>query len=299
MDRLAISFSGGRSSAVMLDLCLDAYSELDISITFANTGCEHEETLRFVDAIDRNLCRPRGREVVWIEAEVTQELGVGPAPRIVDYATASRDGKPFRETVRKYGVFNRTRPQCTTKLKEDPMRNYRRRVLGWEKGSYSVAVGIRADEVDRVSARAAELRLIYPLVDARYTRRDVNEHAARWPWDLRLPSDAHGNCVWCWKKSLRKLYTVAAQTPEAFDFPAEMERLYGEGHRTNLPGQVRTFFRENRSAEQIVAEARAGGFRPYTDEVYHQIEMFDHTLDLADGGCSESCEPFEHSRAAG
>jgi len=37
--RLAISFSGGRTSAVMTKLCVDKFSNThDIEITFAHTG---------------------------------------------------------------------------------------------------------------------------------------------------------------------------------------------------------------------------------------------------------------------
>ena len=47
--RLAISFSGGRSSAVMAKLCIDRYRDThDILVAFVNTGQEMEDTLRFV-----------------------------------------------------------------------------------------------------------------------------------------------------------------------------------------------------------------------------------------------------------
>ena len=49
MQRLAISFSGGLSSAVMTKLCIERYTgDYEISIIFVNTGCEHEATLNFV-----------------------------------------------------------------------------------------------------------------------------------------------------------------------------------------------------------------------------------------------------------
>lgn len=106
--RLAISFSGGRSSAVMLKRCLDLYDEThEISIVFANTGCEHEETLRFVDAVNRNFADGR---VVWVEAEF-HELGKGPTAKIVDFESASRNGEPFEAAIAKHGIF------CTTHFK--------------------------------------------------------------------------------------------------------------------------------------------------------------------------------------
>ncbi len=64
MEKIAISFSGGRSSAVMTQLVLQKYPDAEIEITFANTGFEHEDTLRFVNDCDRHLF---GGRVVWIE----------------------------------------------------------------------------------------------------------------------------------------------------------------------------------------------------------------------------------------
>ena len=96
--KLAISFSGGRTSAVMTKLCVEKFSDThDIAITFANTGCEHENTLKFVDQCDKHF----GWGVVWVEAVINQEKGIGPKHRIVDYETASRYGEPFEDAIKK------------------------------------------------------------------------------------------------------------------------------------------------------------------------------------------------------
>ena len=284
--RLAISFSGGRSSAVMLKLCLDEYTEShDILITFVNTGCEHEETLRFVDAVDRHFANGK---VVWLEAEIHGE-GQGPTAKVVDYATASRDGEPFRAAIEKHGVFCKSHPQCTSRLKEEPMVSYRRQ-MGWAAGSYDTAIGIRADEADRCSSKARENRFVYPLVRQRWGKRDVNRFMSQFDWDLNLPSDAFGNCVWCWKKSLRKLATVAKNDPHAFDFPGEMERRFGNVNRgRKVQDNPRVFFRENRSAQDIIVHAMTANFREYRDDVI-EPELFDEEWDTGTG-CGESCEP--------
>ena len=61
-----ISFSGGRTSGFMLWHILDAHNgELppDVYVTFANTGKEREETLRFVFE-----CQSRwGAKIRWLE----------------------------------------------------------------------------------------------------------------------------------------------------------------------------------------------------------------------------------------
>lgn len=290
-DRLAISFSGGQSSAVMVHRCLERWSaERDISITFANTGQEHEATYEFVKAVDRNICQPKGHEVVWIEA-VIHEPGTGPSARIVDFDSASRDGRPFEDAIKKHGVFGPTHPQCTSRLKTEPMRWYRRNVLEWNKGSYDTAIGIRADEMDRMSSKAKEKRLIYPLVEEGWRKRDVNEWLSQFDWDLDLPNDAFGNCTWCWKKSNRKLYTVAKEDPSVFAFPDRMERQYGHINRGDSEqSEDRVFFRGRRSALDIVREADEVEFEPYRDEMFRQTELWDTVLDASSGGCGSSCE---------
>jgi 3'-phosphoadenosine 5'-phosphosulfate sulfotransferase (PAPS reductase)/FAD synthetase len=56
MTRLFISFSGGRTSAMMTQRLLETRSsDQQIVVLFANTGLENEETLRFVDQCDRKL----------------------------------------------------------------------------------------------------------------------------------------------------------------------------------------------------------------------------------------------------
>jgi hypothetical protein len=284
--RLAISFSGGRSSAVMLWLCLQKYRDThDILITFANTGCEHEETLRFVDAVDRHFADGK---VVWIEAVIGGE-GVGPRAKVVDYKTASRNGEPFEAAIQKHGIFNPALPNCTGRLKVEPMQAYLRSV-GWMSREYDTAIGIRADEIDRRNKQHKERRLVYPLIDEGYTKRDVNRFMSQFDWDLKLPGEHYGNCVWCWKKSLRKLATVAKHTPEVFDFPSRMERQYGHIHKGDgVQEKPRVFFRKHMTAQQIVEIGQSGNFREYSDAEYIQPGLFDDKWDIG-GGCGDSCE---------
>lgn len=56
---LLISFSGGRTSAMMTHLLLNAEPEriagFNPVVVFANTGCEHEKTLVFVNQCDKQF----------------------------------------------------------------------------------------------------------------------------------------------------------------------------------------------------------------------------------------------------
>lgn len=289
MDRpkLAISFSGGRSSAVMTKLCLEEYGDShEIVVTFANTGCEHPATLDFVRDCDLHW----GFNTVWLEAVVTHGQRIGIRHRIVNYETASRNGEPYEEAVKKHGVFNVANPKCTSRLKTEVMESFLGREIGWNtrtgQRDYDTAVGIRADEIDRLSSKSEAYRFIYPLVDFGYTKEMVNAFMRQYSFDLRLPSDAYGNCVWCWKKSLRKLMTVAKEDPLAFDFPARLEAQYGGLNAKNSCG-IRVFFRESRSTQDILAMAQAVKFEPYADS--SQLTIWDELLDLG-GACSDGCE---------
>ena len=289
--RLAISFSGGRTSAVMTKLCIENYAEThEISIQFANTGCEAEETLRFVDAVDRHWCQPAGLPVTWIEAEVHGPRK-GVTAKVVDYETASRNGEPFEAAIKKHGVFCKTHPQCTSRLKEEPMGHYREKQLGWKKGTYLTAIGIRADEIDRMSSKAKEKGFIYPLVNLGWTKDSIKEFMAQFEWDLNLPGDHYGNCVWCWKKSFRKLMTLAKDDPSIFDFPKEMERKYGHIDRSRDQSQKedRVFFRGRTSTVDLLFRSMQEEFEPYSDEIPRTGANFDEMMDLG-SGCGDSCE---------
>lgn len=285
--RLLISFSGGETSGYMTQWILanwqDRYDE--IIVVFANTGQENEETLRFVEKCDRHF----GLGVVWVEGVTHHGKRKGNTHRVVDFVRASRNGDVFEEMVKKYGIPNRSYIHCTRELKENPITSYARS-LGWQKGSYDTAVGIRVDEVDRVSPVAAKKRLVYPLVsDHPTTKPEINAWWQEQPFRLRLKG-YEGNCKWCYKKSRRKHLTLAMEHPEWFRFPDYLEQTYGTaGH--NEDGTPRVFFRGNCSTWDLIGEAIGTEFEPASDDAQVYPDA-DPELDAPGGGCSESCEAF-------
>ena len=294
--KISISFSGGRSSAVMTKLVLDRFkNSTDIVVAFANTGCEHEATLEFVRDCDRHW----NFNTVWIEA-IIGGAGVGPRANVVTFETAARNGEPFEAAVQKHGVFNPAMPNCTGRLKVEPMWAYLRDHLGWKRSEFVTAIGIRADEADRCNPKWREQKLWYPLVEWGFGKKQVNAMMRTVDFDLRLPGDHYGNCVWCWKKTDRKLLTVAKHNPEFFDFPKRMEEQYGQVKLKRMQDEEywcdkrRTFFRKERSAVDILALAAKGNFAEYRDKT-EQLEFpfwddgFDPDLDVG-GSCSDSCE---------
>lgn len=229
------------------------YSEM--RVVFANTGWENEETLEFVRECDYHY----DFETTWVEAEVDPRKGKKTGHRVVDFETASRLAEPFEAVIKKYGIPNIGFPHCTRELKLNPMRSYLASV-GWEPGSYDVAVGIRADEGARRSKTASVNGIHYPLMDWEPTEKtDINLIWARRNFRLRLKG-YQGNCRGCWKKSLRKLLTIRDETPQAFAFTAEMEAHHGmigpefSLHASELPdGYRRVFFRGNMSTKDLFA----------------------------------------------
>lgn len=287
--KLAISFSGGRTSAVMTKLCVDKFSEThDIAITFANTGSEHENTLKFVDQCDNHF----GWNVVWVEAVVNPEKGQGIRHKVVTFETAARNGEPLEADFAKHGLPGPGWLHCTRDTKELPIKDYLKSVLGWKWGDFWIAIGIRADEMDRVSQNREKLKFVYPLVDAGWAKEDVKQECASWPFDLDLKGEHYGNCTWCWKKSLRKHLTLAKESPEVFDFPRRMEKKYSNITTPNDPNASRQMFRGNMTTVDIIEMARTKDFEPYVD--IDQTQMFsqanyDVFLDTG-SACGESCE---------
>lgn len=289
-QHLTISFSGGKTSAYMTKMLLDHFRGEDpdrrIIVTFANTGQEHEETLKFVDRCDKAF----GFGVAWLEAVVDPRKGKGIRHKVVTFETASRNGEPFEAYIAKHGIPNRMYNQCTSRLKTEPMDSYRAEI-GLKKGTFSTAIGIRADEIDRVSLTGrVKWDLFYPCVDAGVIKGDIHGWWSRQDFNLGIPEEL-GNCKWCWKKSKRKLLTLGKRHPDIFMFPARMERDYALAGGERKDGEARRprkFFRGEQTALDILIEAHQGNFTPFEDD---KFIPFDDELDVG-GACGDSCEIY-------
>lgn len=280
MKKLLVSFSGGLTSAYMTKWCLDNLSHLfEMKVVFANTGKERNETLDFVRQCDVEF----GFNTVWIEADVKKGKGNGTSFKIIDHKTASKKGEPFEAVIKKYGIPNVKYLHCTRELKTVPIHKYIKS-LGW-KGYYT-AIGIRADEIDRMNHNYQQDRFIYPLISMIPTKReDINKFWLQQPFTLNLKS-YEGNCDLCYKKSDRKLLTLLRENPNYAEWWLEMEQNYGKGQYY--------FFRKNRSIIDLLKQSKSD-FRQAQDESketfrFSQMELFDD-LDVSNG-CTESCEPF-------
>lgn len=280
MTRVLISFSGGRTSAFMalMLVTLCHYFGIEFIVVFANTGDEDEQTLIFVDRCDREW----NLGVVWVEADVNPQRGQGTKHRIVTFETASRNQEPFEAVIEKFGIPNKVFNHCNRELKLRPIHSYARSI-GWEPGTYLTAIGIRADEMDRMSAAADEEGWIYPLVKAGITKPFI---LAFFYWtqafDLYL-AEEDGNCKACHKKSRRKLLTVAKKDATRFSWRTRMEAEHPFAGAGDGP---RRFYREGWTTLDILARSRLP-FEPFVDTNF----VKDPALDEAEG-CSESCDVF-------
>src|SRR3990167_328889 len=276
-----VMFSGGRTSGYMCWwLKKHKSDEYSFVFMFANTGQEHEKTLEFVDKCDKRL----GLNLVWLEAVVHHGERKGSTHKIVTYETASRNGEPFEQVILSYGIPNKSWPNCNRELKIHPANSYMRS-LGF-KTNHVRAIGIRSDEIDRMNLDAIKRgEIIYPLIKWHpVTKSEVLHWWAEQGFDLDLPEHL-GNCITCWKKSDRKLMTIAKQEPKRFNFFRSMEKHGNIGPQHDGD---RVFFRGRRTVDDIFEMAKQP-FKEFKDNMPElQLRLFD-PIDFTNG-CSESCE---------
>jgi len=285
--KLLVSFSGGETSAFMAQWLLNhKQGEYEMVFVFANTGQENEETLEFVDKCDKEF----NLNVVWVEAVAHHGQRKGCTHKIVDFETASRNGEPFEDIIKKHGVPNHSFPHCTRETKLAPITSFTKEYFGTRK--YYTAIGIRMDEADRMSAKYKENRILYPLILKDFiqmTKPKINFYWNTMPFRLRLKG-YQGNCKTCWKKSDKKLYAIAQESPEYFDFMDRMEDEYprvGPEFKRDETCVDRVFFRKNRSAKDIIDESKN-----FKGKVVDDAQIYDVQLDIFDD--TESCDVWSN-----
>lgn len=275
-ERYQISFSGGRTSAYMTKMLLDHYSDkYDFIVTFANTGKEHEETLKFINNCDKNF----GFNTVWLEADVHHGERKSTGFKVINFETASRNGEPFHEMIKKYGIPNKAYPHCTRELKLNVMRSYLKSIE-IPHNKIKTAIGIRTDEFRRVSTNAEKLMIEYPLIDLfPVDKDDVLDWWKEQDFDLQI-EEWDGNCKGCFKKSFNKLFKQLDTDPNIIDFHIQMEEMYPQVGNRESHNIDRVFFRGNTSAKDLLKMWK------------ENRDSDDPSMHVSTGGCSESCEVY-------
>lgn len=225
---LVVKLSGGRSSAMMLRLLLDA-GRLDFArdkVIFTNTGAEHPGTLDFVRDIGLRWDVP----VVWLEYFRDEEMESGrkESYRVVDWASASRKGEPFMSamTSSHCAVIPKTTERvCTSKLKITPTEKY---LSDAGVDDYVSALGYRKGEERRRSrALGRGDNIICPLMEAGIDNARVIEFWRAQDFNLSLPTvggrTIHGNCVLCFMKGRGEIMRLINECPTRADFWIALE----------------------------------------------------------------------------
>lgn len=285
---ICVAVSGGETSAYMAFKIQGMINtrfldqRFNIKYVFANTGQENEETLVFLKELDEEF----GFNIVWLESVTHHDKRKSCTHKIVDFESASRDGEPFEEMCKKYGVPNKHFMHCTRELKNNPIKSYLKSI-GWgSTKDYIRMIGIRMDEIDRISPTYQENGLYYPLItDFPTNKMYINEYWDEQSFRLNL-KQYQGNCKWCYKKTLRKHLTIITENPEWYDFPKMLEEKYS--HIKPKKGTTeRRMFRGERKVEDLF-KLSLEPFTPFHDEA----RVYRDELDRPGAGCTEECEPF-------
>lgn len=221
-----ISFSGGRTSAYMLKQILDAHGGIlpsDVHVTFANTGKEREETLRFV-----HECSVRWNVPVrWLEwRSRLKSVAVGDRYEEVGFNSAARNGEPFAALIAsKKSTPNAAHRWCTEELKVKTLQAFME--SNGYGSDYANVVGLRADEPARV-ARGRQRGSVMPLAEAGVTSRDVRAFWATQDFDLGL-LPFEGNCDGCFLKGRAKPWETERTKPGTLQWWSDMETGPGKG----------------------------------------------------------------------
>lgn len=257
-----ISFSFGRSSALMLARILEANGGLpsDALVLSCNTGKEDPASLDFgADVSNR-----------WGVPITLLEYRIGGNFEVMSFDTASRNGRPFQEVIRQRGGIlpNPRARYCSSEMKTRTMHRYLRSI-GWT--GWDTMIGIRADEPRRVAkfranphpeTPAESVRI--PLADAGVSAHDVRDFWKAQPFDLRLPNidgkTMHGNCDLCFLKPAAQVLSLIQESPcravwWAFEEKKAEEVARGSGAR----------FRDDRATYQQMmtfSQAQRDAFDP-------------------------------------
>lgn len=225
-----VSFSGGRTSGVMLWNILQAYGGRmpdHGKVVFCNTGKEREETLQFVERCSIEWDVP----ITWLEYRyhefatpeqrqykngnnytVRGEHGF----EVIDYSAASRNGEPFLQAIRGRKFLPNVMARfCTIECKIKTTERYLKS-LGLVR--WTNCIGFRADEPKRVerantSNKSNDVAPYFPLDEAGIELSDVIGFWKNQPFDLQLESH-EGNCDLCFLKGKGKLLRILKDRPD-------------------------------------------------------------------------------------
>jgi 3'-phosphoadenosine 5'-phosphosulfate sulfotransferase (PAPS reductase)/FAD synthetase len=282
-DNIICAVSAGLTSVMMAIKMKEWYPNCNIVNVFLNTGKEDLRSLEFMNECDKyyNL------NLVWLESIIYSEKNIGSSYKVTSYSNLDTSGKIFEKGIKKYGIPNVANKWCNRELKLVPLEKYANALFG--RNNWSLALGIRTDEIDRVSENYKTNNIFYPPFENKIDSRQRNKFWNQEPIKLNIKG-YEGNCDFCFEKSKRKRMTIAIENPEKYIWWDEMEKKYSlieiegkEQYNNTIKNSGVYFGRMNESIEQLVQEAKKP-FKKATDEYIYENDLFDLESD-----CGKTC----------
>ena len=277
--------SAGYSSVMMAIKLREWYPDHNIVYAMANTSKERVESLDFMDKCDKHY----NLNLSWIEA-VFHERGEGVTYKVVDFDNLKTRGEIFEAGIKKLGIPSKINKWCNRDMKVVPLRKFADDVFG--KDNYSIAVGMRVDEMDRVGKSYKENNTFYPLIDNKIDTKARNKFWSEQPIKISIPA-YKGNCDMCFEKSNRKLLTIISEEPNLAMWWDRMEKGYSKtpiegkpAYNSYAENGGMNFYRENLSIQDLVEMAQQP-FRKASDEYIYESDLFD-----LEGDCGSGCQVF-------
>jgi len=281
------SVSAGYSSVMMAIKIREWYPDHNIIYAMANTSKERSESLDFMNKCDKHF----KLNLYWIEA-VFHEKGIGVTYKVVDFKDLKRNGEIFEDGIKKHGIPSKINKWCNRDMKVEPLKKFANKMFG--KNNYSIAVGLRTDEIDKRKAKKyRENNVFYPLVQHDISYRDRNKFWNEQPIQINIPA-FKGNCDLCFEKSNRKLMTIINEEPSKAVWWNTMIKKYGKTPKHSSQSYMdilkekgeMTFYRNYTSVEDLVEMAKQP-FTKATDEYIYENDLFD-----LEGDCGSGCQVF-------
>lgn len=278
--------SSGYSSVLMAIKIKEWYPNHNIIFAMANTSKEREESLHFMNECDKYF----GLNIVWIEAKFHKK-GKGTTPTIVSYENLKRNGEIFEEGIKKLGIPSKINKWCNRDMKIVPLKKYADDFFGLN--NYSIAVGVRIDEMDRVSLDYKTNNIFYPLIENKIDTRLRNKFWRNQPIKITIPA-YKGNCDLCFEKSNRKLTTIINEEPTSAVWWNTMLEKYSkkpidgkDSYNAYAENGGMNFYRENRSIKDLIELAKQP-FAKASDEYVYEEDLWD-----LEDECGSGCTVFK------
>jgi hypothetical protein len=279
------SVSAGYSSVMMAIKLKEWYPDHNIIYAMANTSKERKESLEFMNECDKYF----GLNMTWIETKFNKR-GDGVDFKVVDFKDLKVNGEIFEEGIKKLGIPCKINKWCNRDMKIMPLKKFADSIFGLN--NYSIAVGLRADELDRVKKDYKENNTFYPLMDKGITTKDRNKFWSLQPIKIKIPA-FKGNCDLCFEKSNRKLATIIKQDPKTSEWWIDMTKKYSQllidekpSYNSFAENGGMNFYRNNLSIFELI-EMSKKPFRQATDEYVYENDLFD-----LEGDCGSGCQVF-------